>query len=389
MRILVLGGGGKEGGAIAKRLAAESDISQVVVGDRSKNRAEESVAKIGKKGSVAIIDINDTTALVNLIRKVDLVTNCVGPFYRFKTKVLKAAIEAKKNYVDIVDDADVVLEMLELDKAAKEAGILALISMGSTPGLSNVICKYGADKLDRVDKIHIYWVIHIAASGGGTGAALHSWHMFSQNLQFLDAKLTMVPCGSGVEIVDFSDGQGEVYYCGHSEQITLPRYIKGVKEVTNKGGILPDWVTRDQLKLMDMGFNTDEPIKIRADTFIIPIEVGLAMHYRYVQQRKDFGLPWQGEKWEVIGEKNGKATTYSYQFRKGSKFMASDASMDVVSSLPATPGVCMVARGEVGNVKGVVAPEGCLDPKLFLSRFMKEGGEALTETVTVSGDLEI
>ena len=47
--------------------------------------------------------------------------------------ILKAAIEAHVNIVDIDDDFDATKDSLDLDKSAQKAGITAIIGMGASP----------------------------------------------------------------------------------------------------------------------------------------------------------------------------------------------------------------------------------------------------------------
>jgi saccharopine dehydrogenase (NAD+, L-lysine-forming) len=389
MRILVLGGGGGEGRELAKGFAATGDVSKVIVADRRKELAEKVAVELGEKGLAKVIDINDTERLINLIKECDLVENCVGPYYRFGAKVLRAAIQAKKNYADICDDPWPMLEMFELDAMAKEAGITALTGMGSSPGLSNLLCKYLGDKLDRVDKIHMYWCVHLAVSGGGVGAGLHGWRMLTGMVpQFLNGKLERVPAGSAAEMVEFPDGTAECYYLGHPEPVMMPRYFENIKEVTQKGTMVPTWATQDILKLIELGFGNNEPQTIKRDTIIVPSEVGLTMHSRYLEsKREELGKPWSGHKFEVIGEKDGETVIYSVTRRKGSPYEG--GKMELLTAVPARIGALTLARGEIDK-KGVVTPEETINAARFIARVTDEVGEpfALTKTVITTSELK-
>ena len=81
------------------------------------------------------------------MKESDVVLNAVGPFYRFGPKVLRTAIDAGIDYVDVCDDYDATIEMLNLTEDAVKNKVRALIGMGSSPGLSNVIARFAADYL--------------------------------------------------------------------------------------------------------------------------------------------------------------------------------------------------------------------------------------------------
>lgn len=391
MRVLILGGAGAEARDMARLFIQSDDVSRIIVADRRGEQAGKVAAELGKKALAETIDIDNFEGMVRLMGECDLVENCVGPFYWHGAKVLKAAIKAKKDYVDICDDPDAMLEMFELDAEAKEAGITAMVGMGSGPGLSDMICKYWGEKLEQVEKINTYWCVHLGVSGGGVGAGLHGWHMFIGMVpQFLDGKLTRVPAGSGAEMVEFADGNAECYYLGHPETVMLPRYFKEVKEVTNKGTMLPTWATKDLLKLVEMGFGSDQAQKIKRDTFIVPIEVGLTMHSLYTERKlkEEEGKPWSGHKWVVTGKKDGKTVTYSVTRKKGSIYEG--GRMELLTAIPATAGALMLARGEIKKIKGVVAPEECLDASSFIAKVTEECGEpfAVTESAVGIGEFK-
>ncbi|QOW25583.1 hypothetical protein [Lysobacter sp. H23M47] len=54
---------------------------------------------------------------------------------------LKSAIEAGCHYVDIRDDAQPTVDMLELHEQASQAGIVALVGCGVSPGTLNVLAR--------------------------------------------------------------------------------------------------------------------------------------------------------------------------------------------------------------------------------------------------------
>lgn len=385
-RVLVLGGAGMEGAAFARRIAQEQDVSEIILADRRLAKAEKAVSEVGQKASALEVNVDDHQGLVNAMQGVDLVTNFVGPFYLHLPKVLPAVIEAKvRYYADICDDGEPVEEAFnKLDRPAKEAGTTILLGMGDGPGLSNLALMYGANKLDRVDKLHVYWGGSYLALGGGVGAGLHGWHCFRDVVpQFLDGKLVHVPPRSGSEIVKFSKGTAECFYCAQSEQYTLPRYVPGVKEVFNKGFHLPPELMEDFLRLGELGFAGEEPVEVKRGVSITPVDLTMRLHSQYWFTKGDESKQWGGLKMEVIGERDGKAVTFTYDMPPGQQLQA----MDVFTSVCAQVGILMLLRGEViSKEKGVFAPEGLIDPKVFFDRLTQHTkGVGLIETETVDG----
>ena len=267
MEAFVVGGTGGMGQGVARDLIKQEQIKKVVLGDINidPGRVQEKL-RASEKVSLRRIDVNDHEGLVKTIRGADVVINCAGPFYKTAVAVAKAAVEAKVNYIDICDDYEAaeILFASDIDNAAKEAGITVLTGMGSDPGTNNVIVKWYADHLDRVDEIALFWVVSIAELAGA--AWDHSLHMTIGKIpQYLDGKLEYVEGGTGVETATFLEPLGtcQVRYVGHPQPLTIPRYIKGVKKVVIKGALIPSWVDELIKEQKETGFLSKEPVEVK------------------------------------------------------------------------------------------------------------------------------
>ncbi|GAA5108266.1 hypothetical protein [Haloechinothrix salitolerans] len=71
--------------------------------------------------------------------------------------MLSAAIATTTNYLDICDDWEPTLQMLELDGAARAAGVTAVIGMGASPGSSNLLALLAMNQCDTVDRVYTAW----------------------------------------------------------------------------------------------------------------------------------------------------------------------------------------------------------------------------------------
>lgn len=375
MRALVVGGTGGMGQGVARDLIKQDPIQKVVLGDINidPGRVQEKL-RASNKVSLIRIDVNDHGELVNAIRESDVVINCAGPFYKTAVAVARAAVEAKVNYIDICDDYEAVpilFSSADIDQAAKAAGITVLTGMGSDPGTNNVLVKWYANKLDRVDEIHLFWVVSIAELAGA--AWDHSLHMVTGQIpQYLDGKLEYVEGGTGEEIATFLDPLGtcKVRYVGHPQPITIPRYIEGVKKVVIKGALIPGWVDELIKEQKETGFLGTEPIDVRG-TKVIPYDLTLRL-WDTIPESRDKGPFASGLKVIVKGERGGNQVTYTADIV---------GRMAPGTGLPASIAALMMDAGEV-SAKGVVAPEGCIDPDKFLTELLKRGARIhQTETV--------
>jgi len=381
MRVLVIGGTGGMGQGVARDLIKQDRITKVTLGDINIDPARvQEKLRGNNKVSLIKIDVKDHQGLVAAIKKVDVVINCAGPFYKTAVAVARAAVEAQVNYIDICDDYEAVPILFSdaaIDQAAKEAGITVLTGMGSDPGTNNVLVKWYANQLDRVDEIHLFWVVSIAELAGA--AWDHSLHMVTGKIpQYLDGKLEYVDGGTGEEIATFLEPLGTctVRYVGHPQPITIPRYIEGVKKVVIKGALIPGWVDELIKEQNDTGFLSTEILEVRG-TKVVPYDLTLKL-WDTIPKGRDNGPNSSGLKVIVKGERKGKQVTYTADMA---------GRMAPGTGLPASIAALMMDAGEV-TVKGVVAPEGCIDPEKFLAALIKRGAR-IHQTETISSLLTI
>ena len=375
MRAIVIGGTGGMGQGVARDLIKQEKITKVTLGDINidPGRLQDKL-RASEKVSLIRIDVNDHNGMVGAIRKNDVVINCAGPFYKTAVAVARAAVEARVNYIDICDDYEAVpilFSSADIDKAAKEAGITLLTGMGSDPGTNNVLVKWYASQLDRVDEIHLFWVVSIAELAGA--AWDHSLHMVTGKIpQYLDGKLEYVDGGTGEETAEFLEPLGTcvVRYVGHPQPITIPRYIEGVKKVVIKGALIPLWVDELIKEQKQTGFLSTEPLEVRG-TKVTPYDLTLKL-WDTIPKSRDNGPAASGLKVIVKGERQGKRVTYTADIV---------GRMAPGTGLPASIAALMMDAGDV-TVKGVVAPEGCIDPEKFLAGLLQRGAQIhQTETI--------
>ncbi|MCK5542376.1 MAG: saccharopine dehydrogenase NADP-binding domain-containing protein [Desulfobacterales bacterium] len=381
MRALIIGGVGGMGQGVARDLIKQEQVTKVILADLYPDPERLSPKlRDSEKTTLIKMDVNDHNTMVNSFKEVDVIINCAGPFYKTAVPVAKAAVEAKINYIDICDDYEgtEILFNSDIDKMAKEAGITVLTGMGSDPGTNNILVKYYADRLDQVDEIYLYWVVSIAELAGA--AWDHSLHMTLGKIpQYIDGKLVYVEGGTEPAAEKFLDPLGtcHVRYVGHPQPLTLPKYIKGVKNVIIKGALIPLWVDELIQEQKNTGLLSTELIDIKG-TKIAPYDLTLKLWEETIPKDRDNGPQSSGLKVIVKGEKDGKKVTYIADMV---------GRMAPGTGLPASIASLMMDAGDV-IVKGVVAPEGCIDPEKFIGIFLKRGAR-IHQTQTISSMFEI
>lgn len=366
MQALIIGGVGGMGQGVARDLIKQEQVEKVILADLYPD-PERLTTKLREsdKASLVKMDVADHQAMVEAFQKVDVVINTAGPFYKTAVPVAKAAVEAKVNYIDICDDYEgtEILYESDIDRLAKEAGITVLTGMGSDPGTNNVLVKWYADRLDQVDDIYLYWVVSIAELAGA--AWDHSLHMtLGEVPQYLDGELVAVPGGGEVVAEQFLEPLGtcHVRYVGHPQPLTIPKYIQGVKNVIIKGALIPDWVDEMIKDQKETGFLGTEPLDLWG-TEVTPYDLALKLWETTIPEGRDNGPQASGLKVIVKGKRGNETVTYTADMV---------GRMAPGTGLPASIAALMMNAGDV-DVKGVVAPEGCIDPDKFLDAFKARG----------------
>jgi saccharopine dehydrogenase (NAD+, L-lysine-forming) len=396
-KVIVLGGCGAVGSFAVKTLAAQEMFEQVVIGDWNYEKAQGLAKGLGPKVSAVKVNAEDKQSIKDAVKGFDIVLNCVGPFYKTVKTILTAVLELRINYIDVCDDVDVTLDILDMDGKAKQAGITAVIGMGNSPGVSNLLGKFAADTLlDETDSIDIFH-----AHGGepieGEGVIGHRFHCMSIDIpMFLEGELRYVkyfePDGIALR-QDFEFpvlGKVPLYPYPHPEQVTMPKYIKA-SQVTNKGSVIPNEYYDLTRELCRLGLSSKEPLNVKGVT-ITPYD--FAMAYIIKQREKilketKFGKQRGCLSVVVKGKKDGKYREYRFHMASKSEGLGEG------TGIPAAMGVMLMQQGKI-TAKGVLPPEACINPSDLIGLVpqvmkldsKKEGGESFGGFVVQSVDAQ-
>ena len=385
-RIIVLGGAGTMGYEAVK-LLLERTSGEITIADANVNGLKRVEAELGKKVKTTGVDVNDRESLVKLLKGADVVINTIGPFYKYAAGVIKAAIDARVNMVDIDDDYDATKDSLELDEAARKAGIAAVIGMGASPGITNLVAKLGASRMDRTDDIRVYWG-ESAIDPTGSAALMHWFHITAEKVPvFINGKWVEVQGFSQPEVVEFLPpiGKLEVVITGHPEPVSLPRYIKGVKNVSIKGALYPPKIMELFRWLIDTGFGSN-------DTFVVNESVSMPFRelaVKIISSMPNFAPHYFQDIWDdAMGKYEACAGTFKVVVsgQKGDKLVTRtyDLLANSVAHSTALPAVMAALALLDGKAKstGVMAPEGALDAATFLDALSNDfkARETVTET---------
>lgn len=253
MKVAVLGIGGL-GRILALELAADPRVTELVLADKRGDRSRAMKA-IGHGATVRPMqaDVTQPSALREALRGVDVAINATLP--EFNLAVMAACLDAGCSYLDSWGLSPVapgerpgVLAQLDQDAAWKARGLTAVVSMGSDPGVSNVMAHAAADRLATLDEIRIL-------KAATAERELAGYPLYSRNVFLRDAlssptvwdgsRIVAQPFVSGEEDYVFPDpvGKRHLYCFYHEEVLTLPHRLgRPVGRVVYKHDINPELV---------------------------------------------------------------------------------------------------------------------------------------------------
>lgn len=381
--VVVLGGGGGVGSTAVRALATVGAFDEIVVADVRLDVAEKVAAEYDGATAVAF-DATDRDSIRAAVSDASVVLNCVGPFYRFGPPILEAVISAGVDYVDVCDDLAPTLRMLEMDVDAREAGVTAVIGMGNSPGLANLVARMCADHfLDQVESVDIMH-IHGGEPEEGAGVIKHRIAAMLDDVPvFVDGEFRTVrqlePSGAEfVEEVEFRDlGAFPVYPYPHPETVTLPRHIDGLRRCTNRGVVFPLEYFDAFRHLAAAGACGEEPVRVDGET-VVPVDFSVALLQALrpgLLARAGVTGPAGCLRVDVKGRKDGEEHAYVFSLSSRS------AGAGEGTGIPAALATVMVGRGDVAE-KGVLPPEASIDPMTLLGL----AGEVVTALGIGGGD---
>ncbi len=377
MKILAIGGSGGMGRFAVAAAQHFDHVEQIVVADLNADSAHSFASQMNHKVSAMHLDVADADALQNAMSGIDVVVNTCGPFYRFGVPVLQAAIDAQCHYLDICDDWEPTVAMLELDQAAKAAGICATVGLGASPGVSNLLALMAMQELDSVATVYTGWDVGGAkpeaeSSQQGTNAAmLHGVEQMTGSVRVYRrgaVEMTKPLAPVSVSYPGLPIFTGHIF--GHPEAITFPHNYPQLQESLNlaHGGGVDSWQLKTIMKLVDWGLIS----RVRAAALLTWIERNSEVGV----QEEDSDTP-PAMYGLAIGSKNDQPASVGVSFMSGTTEEAGNAAigMGAITGIPLACGIKFLAEGTLRE-PGVFSPEaGHIEPRQFLSEVLAQLGE--------------
>lgn len=384
MRIVVLGGAGAMGRVTVHTLTEYADVDQITLADYNEERAREVAATLkSTKISVKQIDVNDEERLRRLLHGADVALSAVE--YVYNVPILQACIQEKVHYADLGGLFHMSRRLLAMHEEVEAAGITALLGMGGTPGITNILARAAVDKLDRVERIKVQLGCSDSTPSTAPLVAPYSIRTildeFTKEPQVFEHG-TWHPQKplTGQEEIVFPEpvGRATAIYSLHSECATFPVSFreKGIDYVSFKIAFPGDFLAKLKF-LVDLGFGNDEPISVRG-VKVSPREVLARLLEAFPSEDVE---PQDCDVLRIVatGEAEGERREITNQIvvlpyrRWGIGAGALDTGM------PLAVAGRMLARGEITR-RGAFGPELCVPTGAFFHELTRYDLHVESET---------
>src|SRR5688572_26173516 len=192
----VIVGIGAVGMRAARQLVGTDGLESLVLVDTDRAKAAAAAESLGGRA-------RSEPDLGAAVRGSSVVVAALPGTHR---DVAQLALECGAHVVSTAARSEEVRELLDLDAEARERALVVAVGAGFSPGLSCLLARHAATRLDQVDEIHV------ATFGSGGPACARSQHrsLAGSAHEVRDGVMTRLAAGSGRELCWFPDPIGGV-----------------------------------------------------------------------------------------------------------------------------------------------------------------------------------
>jgi len=155
----IAGGYGATGRAVAAELLNSCNC-ELLIGGRDAARLDAMASQLGRRVSVAQLDVLSPNSLDSFCSRCSVLVNCGGPVMLLQDHVAQAALRARCHYVDPAGMGVVKERLLPHNRKIADLGLSFVISAGWMPGLTELLPFYAhlraKSQMGSVDSVSVY-----------------------------------------------------------------------------------------------------------------------------------------------------------------------------------------------------------------------------------------
>ncbi len=346
MKKLIVLGAGLVGKAMAIDLAKNYDVTSVDINDQALAEVQKHNIKTQK------VDFSNLQLLTSTIQPYDLVVGAVPGFMGLKTA--RTVIEAGKNMVDISFFPE---DPFQLDDLAKSKNVTIVTDCGVAPGMGNIILGHH----NRQMKINTYeclvgglpivreWPYEYKA----VFSPIDVIEEYIRPARYVQNSQTVVrEALSDPELIQFNQ-IGTLESWNSDGLRSLIKTMPNIPNMIEKTLRYPGCVEYLRV-LRETGFFNYEPVEINGIK-IRPIDVTAKLlfpKWKLKPGEEEFTVM----RIRIIGEENGKPTSYEYNLFDRTEKSTGTLSMARTTGYTCTAVVNLVLNGHYSR-KGISPPE--------------------------------
>ncbi len=234
-RVIVYGASGYTGTLIAERLVA-AGVRPVLAG-RDRERLERLAARLDGEADVAWADALRQNSVFSLVSEGDVLVSTVGPFAKYGSVAVRAAIAAGAVYMDSTGEPTFIRRVFEeFGPPAHRSGASLLTALGYdwVPGaLASALALEDAGP-DAV-RVDVGYFVRGASASAGTKESMVGATL-DPGFAFRDGRIVTE---RGAARVRSFEGAGQAISAGGAEHFTLPLAYDRLTEVNTYLGMGP------------------------------------------------------------------------------------------------------------------------------------------------------
>ncbi|MDP3800295.1 MAG: saccharopine dehydrogenase C-terminal domain-containing protein [bacterium] len=364
---VVIGSNGIQGRIVSKFLL-ENDYSVLLCANDDYG-IEELIEH--PKADFALIDLRKMDRVKRVVKKsgATVVVNCAVD--DFNLAVTKMALDLGMNYLDLGSEEPMYLDQRKLDEDFKAKGLLGIIGIGSTPGITNIMLRYVKDKFDTIDTVHVgfAWDSNIPKFIVPFSIDAIEWE-FTEKAKILENGVFVEKDINECKVDYYykSIGKQRTVYAIHLEPVTFNEFLKdkGVKNIARMASYPPHAFvaikTLIELRLLkreiiDFHDFSARPLDVSAE-----ILRRIEMPEGYTEKENLF--------LKVFGTKNGQPLTIEMDCVAGTLPGWEKATCNIDTGFPAAILARMILNNEIKE-KGIYSPEFVVPPEPFFAELGK------------------
>lgn len=396
MKVLVFGGSGKIGSAVAFDLAKDDEVEAVGIVGRRKDALGQTRKWIGSNKVVPhVLDVSNREDTVRLMKQYDVGAIAL-PDRRTSYRVVEMAIEAGLNIVDMLEEYHRRPDPYETDglevpdgmtleehgewlhNKAIDNGVTFVDGMGFAPGLSNITLGEGIRKMDQAERA----IARVGGIPSKEAAERHplrymiTW-AFEHVLREYMVKVEVIRNGKVVEVDAMSDlerfrftkwGKDEELECAITPGMpsfiyTRPQLYEFAEKTIRWPGHWQGIQTLKECGLLDLTPVEFEGIKIVPRDFLSSITTP---RLQPLEGETDVCVMWN----TITGTKDGRNMRIDYHMWDEGDKESGISSMARVTGFPVAIAARLLLKEEIRD-KGILPPEDCIKGSLY-EQFIEE-----------------